>query len=54
MFDVITDDDVVITGLTFPRAGGVFVAFLKVFPFDGFRWKIMVAFDDDCLIAFCL
>ena len=53
-FDVITDDNVIIMGLTFPGTYSVFVAFLDVFIFDGFRWKIRVAFDDDCLIAFCL
>jgi hypothetical protein len=53
MFDVITDDDVVIAGLTFPGTGGLFVTLLKIFFSDGFRRKVMVAFDDNRLIAFC-
>lgn len=53
MLDVFTDDDVVITGLAFPGAGGEFVAFLEILLFNGFRWKIMVAFNDNRLIAFC-
>ncbi len=50
-FDIITDDNMIIMSLAFPGAYSVFVAFLEVFIFDGFRWKIMVAFDDNCLIA---
>ena len=50
-FDVITDDNIKIVGLAFPGAYSVFVAFLEVFIFDGFRWKIMVAFDDNRLIT---
>src|SRR2546425_9845210 len=51
LIDVSLNNDIVITCLALPGTNAMRAAFLKVLTIDGFRRKVMIAFNDNRLIA---
>src|ERR1044071_21036 len=50
LIGVITNSDMIVAGKAFPRAGGVFLALLKVLFFDRIGREVMIPLDHDGLI----